>query len=76
LWPLRSPSGNIVDSASEDWWGESWADDATKLLGPEWMAGQRRRSRLLWTALFAAVAAAVAMATPAVLAGITLNGID
>ena len=34
------------------------------------------RIRLLWAALFAAVAAAVAIATPAVLAGITLNGLD
>jgi hypothetical protein len=35
-----------------------------------------RRLRLLWAAVFAAVAAAAAVATPAVLAGISLNGID
>jgi hypothetical protein len=32
--------------------------------------------RFLWAALFAAVSAAAAIATPAVLAGITLNAID
>jgi hypothetical protein len=36
---LRDPSGNAVDPASESWWGESWADEAAQLLGPEWMAG-------------------------------------
>jgi hypothetical protein len=35
-----------------------------------------RRLRLLWAALFAAVVAAVAMATPAVLAGITVIPVD
>jgi hypothetical protein len=34
------------------------------------------RIRLLWAALFAALAAAAAIATPAVLAGISFNGID
>jgi hypothetical protein len=34
------------------------------------------RIRLLWAGLFAAVAAAAAIATPAVLAGITFNAID
>jgi hypothetical protein len=37
------------------------------------MSGQ---IRLLWAALFATVAAAAAIATPAVLAGIALNAID
>jgi hypothetical protein len=37
---LRDPAGNLVDAASESWWGESWADDAAKLLGPEWLAGR------------------------------------
>lgn len=36
---LRDPSGHIVDAASEDWWDASWAGEAAKLLGPEWMAG-------------------------------------
>ncbi len=35
-----------------------------------------RRIRLLWAALFAAVAAAAAIATPAVLAGITASALD
>ncbi len=35
-----------------------------------------RRLRLLWAGLFAAVAAAAAIATPAVLAGITLSPVD
>jgi hypothetical protein len=35
-----------------------------------------RRIRLLWAVLFAALAAAAAVATPAVLAGISFNGID
>jgi hypothetical protein len=35
-----------------------------------------RRIRLLWAVLFAAVAAASAIATPAVLAGITASAID
>ena len=35
-----------------------------------------RRIRLLWVALFATVAAAAAIATPAVIAGITFNAID
>jgi hypothetical protein len=35
-----------------------------------------RRLRLLWAALFAATATAVAVATPVVLAGITLNVLD
>jgi hypothetical protein len=35
-----------------------------------------RRLRLLWAALFAAAATTVAIATPAVLAGITLNVLD
>jgi hypothetical protein len=35
-----------------------------------------RRIRLLWAALFAAVAAAAAIATPAILAGITFNAIN
>jgi hypothetical protein len=35
-----------------------------------------RRLRLLWAALFAATATAAAVATPAVLAGITFNGLD
>jgi hypothetical protein len=35
-----------------------------------------RRLRLLWAALFAAVAAAAAIATPAVLAGLTAFPID
>jgi hypothetical protein len=35
-----------------------------------------RRLRLLWAALFAATATAAVFATPAVLAGIILNGID
>jgi hypothetical protein len=34
------------------------------------------RLRLLWAALFATVAAAAAVATPAVLAGITFNALD
>jgi len=34
------------------------------------------RIRLLWAALFAAVAAAAGIAAPAVLAGITFNFID
>ena len=34
------------------------------------------RIRLLWAALFAAVAAAAAIATPAVLAGITASALD
>jgi hypothetical protein len=34
------------------------------------------RIRLLWAALFATVAAAVAVATPAVLAGLTFNALD
>jgi hypothetical protein len=34
------------------------------------------RIRLLWAALFATVAAAAAVATPAVLAGLTFNGLD
>jgi hypothetical protein len=34
------------------------------------------RIRLLWAGLFAAVAAAAAVATPAVLAGIAFNAID
>jgi hypothetical protein len=34
------------------------------------------RIRLLWAALFAAVAAAVAIATPAVLAGVAFNVLD
>jgi hypothetical protein len=34
------------------------------------------RIRLLWAALFATVAAAAAVATPAVLAGITYNFLD
>jgi hypothetical protein len=36
---LRDPAGNVVDPASEDWWDRPWANDAAKLLGPEWMAG-------------------------------------
>jgi hypothetical protein len=35
-----------------------------------------RRLRLLWAVLFAATATAAAIATPAVLAGITFNVID
>jgi hypothetical protein len=35
-----------------------------------------RRIRLLWAALFAAVAAAAAIATPAALAGISASGLD
>jgi hypothetical protein len=35
-----------------------------------------RRLRILWTALFAATATAAVVATPAVLAGITFNGLD
>jgi hypothetical protein len=35
-----------------------------------------RRIRLLWAALFAAVAAGAAVATPAVVAGITMTGVD
>ena len=35
-----------------------------------------RRLRILWAALFAAMAVGAAVATPAVLAGITFNGID
>ena len=35
-----------------------------------------RRIRLLWAGLFAAVAAAAAIATPAVLAGITASVLD
>ena len=35
-----------------------------------------RRIRLLWTVLFAALAAAAAVATPAVLAGISFNAPD
>ena len=35
-----------------------------------------RRIRLLWAALFAAVAAAAAIAAPAVLAGLSFNGLD
>ena len=34
------------------------------------------RIRLLWTALFAAVAAAAAVAAPAVLAGITFSALE
>jgi len=34
------------------------------------------RIRLLWAALFATVAAAAAIATPAVLAGISVHGLD
>jgi hypothetical protein len=34
------------------------------------------RIRLMWAGLFATVAAAAAVATPAVLAGLTFNGID
>jgi hypothetical protein len=34
------------------------------------------RLRLLWAGLFAAVAAAAAMAAPAVLAGITASALD
>ena len=34
------------------------------------------RIRLLWAAVFAAVAAMTAIATPAVLAGISFNAID
>ena len=34
------------------------------------------RIRLLWAALFAAVAATAAIATPTVLAGISLNALD
>jgi hypothetical protein len=33
------PSGNVVDPADEPWWDKPWANDAVKLLGPEWMAG-------------------------------------
>jgi hypothetical protein len=40
---LRVPSGKAVDSASESWWGESWANGAVRLLGPEWMAGRNTR---------------------------------
>jgi hypothetical protein len=36
---LRDPSGNVVDATSEDWWDRPWANDAAKLLGPEWRAG-------------------------------------
>jgi hypothetical protein len=35
-----------------------------------------RRLRLVWAALFAATATAAAVATPAVLAGISFNGLD
>ena len=35
-----------------------------------------RRIRLLWAVLFAALAAAAAVATPAVQAGISFNAID
>jgi hypothetical protein len=35
-----------------------------------------RRLRLLWAALFAAVAAGAVIATPAVLAGIAVTGLD
>jgi hypothetical protein len=35
-----------------------------------------RRLRLLWAALFAATTAAIAIAAPVVLAGITLNVLD
>ena len=35
-----------------------------------------RRLRLLWAALFAAVAAGAAVATPAVLAGLSLSAVD
>ena len=34
------------------------------------------RIRLLWAGLFAAVATAAAVATPTVLAGITMTGVD
>ena len=34
------------------------------------------RIRLLWAALFAAMGAAAAVAAPAVLAGITMTGVD
>ena len=34
------------------------------------------RIRLLWTALFTAVAATAAITTPAVLAGLTFNALD
>jgi hypothetical protein len=29
----------VVDPADESWWDKPWANDAVKLLGPEWMAG-------------------------------------
>jgi hypothetical protein len=35
-----------------------------------------KRARLVWVALIAAVTAAAVSATPAVYAGITLNGLD
>jgi hypothetical protein len=34
------------------------------------------RIRLLWVALLAAIAAAATIATPAIVAGITLSGVD
>jgi hypothetical protein len=40
---LRDPAGNVVDPTSEGWWSASWADDAAKLLGPDWMVGPQRR---------------------------------
>jgi hypothetical protein len=36
---VRNPSGRVIDPASEDWWGESWANDAAELLGPAWLGG-------------------------------------
>jgi hypothetical protein len=36
---LRDQSGNVVDPADESWWDRPWANDAAKLLGPEWVAG-------------------------------------
>jgi hypothetical protein len=35
---VRDPAGSVIDPAPEDWWGESWANDAAKLLGPAWIA--------------------------------------
>jgi hypothetical protein len=35
----ETPSGNVVDPASEHWWNKPWANDAAQLLGPEWMDG-------------------------------------